>query len=442
MKTRFNISFYIYTILLSIIANSYLIIRNHPLALWLIVPLFLLINVLAGVFSLRTQSKRLTICYHGSLLLSVFAISVLLSFIIHIVLAIQTIPENHTTFLWSSLFCIGVHVFLFWNGIICVYVTSGQLGVKHRVIGVICGMIPIANLFALNSIIRITLREVFFEVEKEQVNVARKAEQICATKYPLLLVHGVFFRDTKYFNYWGRIPKELEQNGAKIYYGNHSSAASVADSAAELSARIKEILKETGAEKINIIAHSKGGLDCRYALSELDMAPYIASLTTINTPHKGCLFADYLLTKIPEKTKSQVASLYNKTLKKLGEESPDFLLAVNNLTDSYCQELNTKLHTPSDVYCQSVGSVMPKAAGGTFPLNFSYHLVKYFDGPNDGLVSANSFEWGENYTLLEPVHNRGISHGDMIDLNRENIDGFDVREFYVKLVSDLKNRGL
>lgn len=442
MKTQFNIVFYIYAILLSIIANSYLIIRNHPLALWLIVPLFLLINVLAGIFSLKTQSKRLTICYHGSLLLSVFAISVLLSFIIHIVLAIQTIPENHTTFLWSSLFCIGVHVFLFWNGIICVYVTSGQLGVKHRVIGVICGMIPIANLFALNSIIRITLREVFFEVEKEQVNVARKAEQICATKYPLLLVHGVFFRDTKYFNYWGRIPKELEQNGAKIYYGNHSSAASVADSAAELSARIKEILKETGAEKINIIAHSKGGLDCRYALSELDMAPYIASLTTINTPHKGCLFADYLLTKIPEKTKSQVASLYNKTLKKLGEESPDFLLAVNNLTDSYCQELNTKLHTPSDVYCQSVGSVMPKAAGGTFPLNFSYHLVKYFDGPNDGLVSANSFEWGENYTLLEPVHNRGISHGDMIDLNRENIDGFDVREFYVKLVSDLKNRGL
>jgi triacylglycerol lipase len=29
----------------------------------------------------------------------------------------------------------------------------------------------------------------------------------------------------------------------------------------------------------------------------------------------------------------------------------------------------------------------------------------------------------------------------MIDLNRENIDGFDVREFYVQLVSDLKNKG-
>ena len=35
-----------------------------------------------------------------------------------------------------------------------------------------------------------------------------------------------------------------------------------------------------------------------------------------------------------------------------------------------------------------------------------------------------------------------MSHGDVIDLNRQNIDGFDVREFYVKLVSDLKERGL
>ena len=30
----------------------------------------------------------------------------------------------------------------------------------------------------------------------------------------------------------------------------------------------------------------------------------------------------------------------------------------------------------------------------------------------------------------------------MIDLNRENIEGFDVREFYVDLVYDLKKRGL
>ena len=36
---------------------------------------------------------------------------------------------------------------------------------------------------------------------------------------------------------------------------------------------------------------------------------------------------------------------------------------------------------------------------------------------------------------------RGVSHGDMIDLNRENIPGFDVREFYVNLVAELKQKG-
>ena len=36
---------------------------------------------------------------------------------------------------------------------------------------------------------------------------------------------------------------------------------------------------------------------------------------------------------------------------------------------------------------------------------------------------------------------RGISHGDMIDLNRENIREFDVREFYVQLVAKLKQSG-
>ena len=90
-----------------------------------------------------------------------------------------------------------------------------------------------------------------------------------------------------------------------------------------------------------------------------------------------------------------------------------------------------------------MGSWMKEAGSGAFPLNMSYLLVKHFDGPNDGLVGEPSFRFGENYTFLENKKSkRGISHGDMIDLNRENIDGFDVREFYVQLVADLKKQGL
>ena len=67
--------------------------------------------------------------------------------------------------------------------------------------------------------------------------------------------------------------------------------------------------------------------------------------------------------------------------------------------------------------------------------------MNYFDGPNDGLVAVDSAKWGSRFALLEPAGRRGISHGDVIDLNRENIPGFDVREFYVQLAAGLKGRG-
>ena len=82
------------------------------------------------------------------------------------------------------------------------------------------------------------------------------------------------------------------------------------------------------------------------------------------------------------------------------------------------------------------------AMGGRFPLNLSYSFVKYFDGPNDGLVSVDAMKWGDSFRFIEPPGKRGVTHADVIDLNRENIEGFDVREFYVQLVSDLKEKGL
>lgn len=432
---------FLYSAIISFISNSFVLIKQSPQTLF-IIPIFILTNIFAGFLVAKTSNKKIKISQHGTILLSSFFVSIIASAVFHLSLAFKTIPNDYMLFVWSLALCVGVNFIVFWNGIICVYLTSTQLGIKLRVIGIICGMIPIANLIALFFIIKTTWTECLFEAKKEQINNQRHTLKICATKYPILMVHGVFFRDSKFFNYWGRIPKELQTNGAKVFYGNHSSAASIADSAAELKARITDILTETGAKKVNIIAHSKGGLDCRYAIAKLGISDCVASLTTINTPHRGCLFADYLLTKIPTNVKTKIANTYNNTLKKFGETNPDFLAAVNDLTNENCNKLNNEMPTPQDIYCQSVGSILLKATHGKFPLNFSYHLVKYFSGKNDGLVSEKSFEWGEKYTLLKPASNRGISHGDMIDLNRENIKGFDVREFYVNLVNDLKNKGL
>jgi len=432
----------LYGVLYAAVANAYVAVAADLRLLYGVLPLFVLINGLAGVFAVKTRRWRIREVHHGAVLLTAFLISTGVSVVVHTVLAFRLIPEDWRTLLWSAVYCIAAEAILFWNGILCVYAASLQLGIKQRVIGAICGFIPVANLIVLVRILRICLREVDTETAKERVNRARQADRVCATRYPLLLVHGVFFRDTRAFNYWGRIPRELKQNGATVHYGNHGSAASVADSAAELARRIREIVAQTGCEKVNIIAHSKGGLDCRYALAHLDVAPYVASLTTINTPHRGCLFADYLLTKVSPDLQNKVAGAYNGALKRLGDTEPDFLAAVNNLTAAFCTQFDEDTPAPEGVYCRSVGSLLGRARNGTFPLNFSYHLVKLFDGSNDGLVSEASFKWGEDYTLLASPGDEGISHGDMIDLNRRDVEGFDVREFYVGLVRDLKEKGL
>ena len=431
-----------YFLLTSFLINSYMLAKASPLTLLAIVPLFLLLNLFPGMKPKGTKLLRLRFCNHGTLLLAIFVWSLIPSIVWHAVLAFLTIPNAYMDLVWSLVYCIVASAILFWNGIICVYCTSSQMGIKWRLIGALCGMIPILNLIVLTRIIHVTSDEVEFEIEKDIAHRDPDQAESCKTKYPIVLIHGVFFRDNKLFNYWGRIPRTLQLHGATIYYGEHQSALPVKESARELTARIRLIVERSGCEKVNIIAHSKGGLDCRYALSEFGLAPYVASLTTINSPHRGCLFADRLLQVIPENVQNKVATAYNVTLTALGDESPDFLAAVGDLTAEACNERNEILTLPEGIYTQSIGSVMGHPSKGQFPLNLFYPYVKKYDGDNDGLVGENSFAWGSHYRLLRCQGKRGISHADIIDLTQENIRDFDVRKFYVELVSDLKNRGL
>ena len=245
------------------------------------------------------MARNIRLCDIGVKILKFFLITstaIVFSFVLF-GLILKTWNFGANPFLWITT---GVGLFviefvLFWIGIIMVYVSSLQLGFKTRLLGIICGWIPIVNLFTLMKIIRICSEEVALERRLLTRDLARKDEQVCRTRYPILLVHGVFFRDFEHFNYWGRIPKELEKNGATLYYGEHNSAAAVADSAKELEKRILDIVHQTGCGKVNIIAHSKGGLDSRAAIAATSAGEYVASLTTINTPHRGCEFADYLL---------------------------------------------------------------------------------------------------------------------------------------------------
>lgn len=427
-----------------IAANNYVIKYKF----WMVVLTnFVVVNLIPSGFNGNLRTKKLKNCDRGYALLEIFLISTLGTIIFFVAgllgkLPYEAVTDNPKMWIINTIIAVIVEAIVFWNGMIRIYLSSDQLGVKWRGIGAVCGMIPVVNLVVLGKLIGIVKKEVKFENDKIILNEKRHDEQICKTKYPLLMVHGVFFRDYKYFNYWGRIPEELEANGATIFYGNQQSAASVEECAKELDVRVRQIVAETGCEKVNIIAHSKGGLDSRYALSQLGTSKFVASLTTINTPHRGCEFADYLLSKIPKAQKEMVAAAYNGALKKLCKEEPDFLAAVTDLTAVACKKRNEIVTDVPGVLYQSVGSKLNAASGGRFPLNFSYQLVKCFDGYNDGLVGEKSFPWGSDYTFIEAKGKRGISHGDVIDLNRENFDGFDVREFYVKLVSFLRKSGL
>ena len=428
--------------LLALFANCGVVVYFYPTFLTILVACVAGISALPMLAQAAPMGRQLWFLTHGNYCLKIFFCSTVLSVIFQVFLGLMIAAQYPLLYLVNLLICFGVLAVFFYIGIVIVYCTSSQLGLKLRIWGVCLGMIPLVNIIGLVMILQETDREILFEKEKELLNQRRKNRQICKTKYPILLVHGVFFRDFKYFGYWGRIPGQLRRNGASVYFGNQPSADSIGNCAKILTERIQQIIHETGCEKVNIIAHSKGGLDCRYALAFCGAAPYVASLTTVSTPHRGSEFADYMLTRVSAKNQHRFCSAYNKTLNKLGEPEADLMTAVRELTTEHCTALDKRMHQPEGILCQSFGSKMNKPLKGRFPMNFTGVVMGYLAQDNDGIVGADSFPWGDRYTLLTSDSPVGISHCDMTDLNRTNLPDFDIREFYVQLVAELKEKGL
>jgi len=443
MKKHYRIVDALYVPVLAFCISAFFLIYNNILWVIPVAFLFLASNIFPGFLRFDVKSDRLLFSYHGCVILCVSAATVPIVAIYYTCVLYNTnLYEDYLPLLFAAFYVFVLYAVLIANGIVSIYVTSGQLGVKWRAMGVLFSLIPVLNFIILGKMVSRVLREVDFETERYVRNKARSDDKVCATKYPLVFVHGIFMRDWAIFNYWGRIPEELETNGARIYYGEHQSALPVAESAKELAERIKRIVAKTDCGKVNIIAHSKGGLDCRYAIAHYGIAHLVASLTTVNSPHRGCLFAEKLLKIAPKWLKHRVAESYNKSMKFLGDKTPDFMAGVRDLTPTPCERRDRELVIPKGIYCQSIGSIQNRARAGRFPMNISEPYVKKHDGENDGLVGRNSFAFGERHRLLETTGRRGITHMDMIDMNREDIKGFDVREFYVGVVRDLKSRGL
>lgn len=118
------------------------------------------------------------------------------------------------------------------------------------------------------------------------------------TKYPIVLVHGLFgFDKIGPVDYWYGIPSALRSDGARVYVAQVSAANSSEVRGEQLLTQVKQILAATGAAKVNLIGHSHGGPTIRYVASV--RPDLVASATSVGGVNKGSAVADLILGVAP-----------------------------------------------------------------------------------------------------------------------------------------------
>jgi triacylglycerol esterase/lipase EstA (alpha/beta hydrolase family) len=255
-------------------------------------------------------------------------------------------------------------------------------------------------------------------------------------KYPVVLVHGIVAHDRGgIINFWGRIPDILKERGVKVFFGNTDAWGNYESNANILKETIDKILDETKSEKVNIIAHSKGGLDSRYLIWYHNYGDKVASLTTIATPHHGAEIADLIYsqnivhTNIVKKILETFGRLY-------GDTNPDMFNVNYQLTTEKMKEFNETVNMDNKVYYQSFYTTIENPLDDIMFFD-SYRYIKRIRGDNDGVVSEWSAGWGNNIRKIEG----GISHAEIIDYKMQEISGMHIPDIYINIVNELSEMG-
>ena len=117
-----------------------------------------------------------------------------------------------------------------------------------------------------------------------------QSTQTAADPLPVVLVHGLG-EDASIWQTWEAL---LEEDGIPSYTitfqkSDDRCGAAIAH-ATELAERIQEIKRETGSERVNIVGHSKGGIDARVYLA--NGTAEVENLIMIGTPNAGTPLAE------------------------------------------------------------------------------------------------------------------------------------------------------
>jgi len=224
--------------------------------------------------------------------------------------------------------------------------------------------------------------------------------------YPIILTHGIARFDVGWnkliqldnqddpfldsFHYFRGIRTMLIKHGFSVYHSSVPWAEGVNKRAEQLRKNVWNALETTGAEKVNIIAHSMGGLDTRHMLfNDRNLGRVhqkIASVTTIGTPHLGTSFADE---GIREHGKLiDILGKLSLNIEGVRDLSRDACSNFNNNPEVKAFEDELEKQTELRAYTGSADVENVLAV-----LRKPYRIIKEEEGDNDGLVSVHSALW-------------------------------------------------
>ncbi|KXX77892.1 Lipase 2 [Madurella mycetomatis] len=268
-----------------------------------------------------------------------------------------------------------------------------------------------------------------------------------APKHPVVLAHGLLgFAELKLagsylpsIHYWRGIKEALSAHHTTVITASVPPSGSIEKRAAKLA---EDIEAQAQGRSVNIVAHSMGGLDARYMISQLRPAGIdVRSLITVATPHHGSPFADRLI--------ETIGPLYLPRLYRLWEQTTGWEpSAFAQLTTKYMsEEFNPRTPDDPSVRYFSYGAMVKDRPPLLSPFRHSHRVIEQLEGPNDGLVSVESSKWGTyKGTLL------GVNHLDLINWSNRlrftmqkwmgNPPSFNAVAFYLDISDMLAKEGL
>jgi len=264
--------------------------------------------------------------------------------------------------------------------------------------------------------------------------------EILFLKYPLFMCHG-------YGGIAGLVRPApihapcmtLRGHGIHAFAPNIVPYAKIATRAEQWAEKILQLKEQYGYEKFNVVGHSMGGLDMRYAISKLGIADSVASLTTIATPHRGTSLAELILTT-PGILKDKLGEIFDWFGESIFPNAKsNAVAAVEQLTREYVtQEFNKEILDNENIAYYSFSAAVGK--GTNHPINPIYryqngHIYNQ-EGLNDSFVSVESSKWGEH------IQTTPLSHMEQLDIQVSKDREKYVEHFWLDLVENLQNRGL